>query len=121
LELLERHGFIRLVGYRDEGGAERLYRATAASFQVDRTLFGQHGASLNQARAELLEAAAQDLRAAAPAQAEDAFVQRGFVQLTAAEAHALRAELQEVMNRYADRHTGGDEIEFVVGLFAAAR
>jgi DNA-binding transcriptional ArsR family regulator len=121
LELLERHGFIRLSGYRDDGNAERLYRATAASFRVDRALLGQRSTSLNEARAELLEAAAHDLRAAAPAQAEDAFVQRAFVRLNAAEQHALRAELLEVMSKYAGRDTGGDEIEFVVGLFGAAR
>ncbi|HZX67389.1 MAG TPA: winged helix-turn-helix domain-containing protein [Candidatus Elarobacter sp.] len=120
LELLERHGFIRLAGYRDEGATERVYRATAAAFHVDRSLLGSRSTSLNDARAELLEAAAHDLRAAAASQSDEAFVQRGFVRVPAGELSAFRAELVGVVEKYADRRMDGDEIEVVVALFGTA-
>jgi DNA-binding transcriptional ArsR family regulator len=119
LELLERHGFIRLAGYREDGATERVYRATATAFHVDRSLLGNRSASLNDARAELLEAAAHDLRAAAPSQSEAAFVQRGFVRVQPDELAAFRAELLAVLSKYGQLASGGDEIEFVIGLFGA--
>jgi DNA-binding transcriptional ArsR family regulator len=116
LELLEKHGFIALAGYRDEGAAERLYRATAASFRVDRALLGNAAASLNDARSALLDAAAEDVRAVAP-EDDSLFVLRTFVRLSEKQRGAFRGELDALLARYETGDASGTEMQIVIGFF----
>jgi DNA-binding transcriptional ArsR family regulator len=117
LELLERHGFIAVCGYRDAGKAERLYRATAATFRVDRVLLGSAGAALNDARAALLDAAAEDVRRVPPDD-DELLVQRTFVRLSPQRRAAFRAALVALVERYARPDPAGNEVEVVAALFA---
>ena len=116
LELLERHGFVRVCGYRDERSPERLYRATAASFHIDRGLLGSELAHLNHARAGLLEAAADDLRHVAPDD-ETVVVRRAFVRLGARRREAFRAALAALIAEYSAGDPAGVEVEVVAALF----
>jgi predicted ArsR family transcriptional regulator len=116
LDLLERHGFVRVTGYHDEGAPVRLYRATAASFRLDRGLLGTEGASLNDARATLLEAAAADLRTAALPE-DDVSVFRRFLRLNARRRSELQAAIEHVVSQYADADADGDDVEFISALF----
>jgi DNA-binding transcriptional ArsR family regulator len=116
LELLERHGFIALAGYRDEGSAERLYRATAASFRVDRELLGSAVASINNARSALLDAAAEDVRAVPP-EDETLLVVRTFVRMSDERRIAFRKDVDALLARYDTGETDGAEMQIVVGFF----
>lgn len=116
LELLERHGFVRVSGYRDERTPERLYRATAASFHIDRGLLGSDVAQLNHARAGLLEAAADDLRHVSPDD-ETVVVRRAFVRLGGARREAFRAALASLIAEYTVGDPDGVEVEVVAALF----
>jgi predicted ArsR family transcriptional regulator len=116
LDLLERHGFIRVSGHSDEGAATRHYRATAASFRVDRTLFGEQDASLADVRASLLEAAAGDLRASNSSE-DDIFVNRQFVRMSAEKRSAFLAAVTQLIAQYADTDGAGDDVEFIAALF----
>jgi DNA-binding transcriptional ArsR family regulator len=116
LELLERHGFIRVSGHRDEGASVRLYRATAASFRVDPALFGKHDGALAGTRAALLETAAADLRASG-SQADDVFVNRQFVRMSAGKRAAFQTAIVELIAQYADGGPDADDVEFIAALF----
>ena len=116
LELLERHGFIAVCGYRDVRNAERLYRATASSFRVDRRLLGTAAAALNDARAALLDAAAEDVRRIPPHD-DELLVQRTFVRLSARRRAAFRAALIALVEKYAQPDPAGTEVEVVAALF----
>jgi len=117
LELLERHGFIALAGYRDAGTAERVYRATAASFRVDRRLLGAAEGSLNDARAQLLDAAAEDVRGVAPDD-DSLLVLRTFVRMNARRRAAFRKELDDLLARYDTSDSDAPQMEIVTAFFA---
>jgi DNA-binding transcriptional ArsR family regulator len=116
LELLERHGFVRVSGYRDERTPERLYRATAGFFRIDRALFGSDLAALNHARAALLEAAADDLRHVSPDD-ETVVVRRAFVRLDPARRKAFADALAALIGEFARDDEHGAECEVVAALF----
>src|SRR5471032_1952809 len=116
LELLERHGFIRVSGYRDEGATMRLYRATAASFRIEQGLFGDQRTSLNDTRATLIEAAAGDLRNV-HAPDEHVFVRRQFLRLTAAKRASLEIAMTRLLDEYSAGDADGDDVELVSALF----
>lgn len=116
LELLERHGFVRVSGYRDERSPERLYRATAGFFRIDRALFGSDLAALNHARAALLEAAADDLRHVSPDD-ETVVVRRAFVRLGPARRKAFADALAALIAEFASDDEDGVESEVVAALF----
>jgi DNA-binding transcriptional ArsR family regulator len=103
LNLLEKHGMIEVVDRRQVGAVmERTYRATAQSFRVNRKLLASTAGSkaLVQTEAALLENVAADARAASD---PDMWVGRVFIQLTSADARAMRGELQSVLAKYGNR------------------
>ena len=116
IELLERHGFVRVSGYRDERSPERLYRATAGFFHIDRALFGSDLAGLNHARAGLLEAAADDLRHVSPDD-ETVVVRRAFVRLDPVRRKAFADALVALIATFASDDEDGVESEIVAALF----
>jgi DNA-binding transcriptional ArsR family regulator len=120
LDLLERHGFIRVSGHSDEGATTRLYRATAASFRVDRSLLGDQDASLMDVRAALLEAAAADLRASRSSE-DEVFVNRQFVLMSAERRAAFHSAVTELLGQFASTDGSGDDVEFIAALFPAER
>ena len=94
LDLLKQHGFIRVVEERPVAAmTERTYRACAKRFRVDRQMLaaGASESEVNDAQAQLLEHAADDLRAAAPR--SDVLVSRSFIRLSSARADQLRADI----------------------------
>ena len=117
LDLLQRHGFIAVVDVRIEPISERVYRAVAASFRVDRKLLGPQEQSLNLARSELLEATADDVRKVPPSD-DELLVQRAFVRLNARRRKQLRAALVALMKEYSKSDSDGTEVEIAVALFA---
>jgi len=117
LGLLQRHGFIAVVDVRIEPISERVYRAVAASFRVDRKLLGTQEQSLNEARSELLEATADDVRRAPPGD-DELLVQRAFVRLSARRRMQLRAALVALMKEYSKSESDGAEVEIAVAVFA---
>jgi DNA-binding transcriptional ArsR family regulator len=116
LDLLERHGFVRVTGYHDEGAPVRLYRATAASFQLDRGLLGDQSTSVNDTRATLLEAAAADLRSATPSD-DDVSVRRHFLRLNTERRAALQDAIAELLAQYVGADADGEDVEFISALF----
>lgn len=116
LDLLERHGFVRVTGYHDDGAPVRLYRATAASFRLDRGLLGDQNTSVNDARATLLEAAAADIRTAT-ANEDDVSVRRHFLRLSAERRSALQTAIAGLLEQYAGADADGDDVEFISALF----
>jgi len=117
LDLLQRHGFIAVVDVRIEPIPERVYRAVAASFRVDRKLLGPQEQSLNEARSELLEATADDVRKVPPSD-DELLVQRAFVRLSARRRKQLRAALVALMKEYSKSESDGTEVEITVAVFA---
>jgi DNA-binding transcriptional ArsR family regulator len=116
LDLLERYGFVHVSGYRDRGATMRLYRATAASFRVERGLLGGDLSSFNDARATLLEAAAADVRST-NAPEDKVFVLRQFLRLNPERRAALSAAIVQLLDRYAAIDADGEDVEFVAALF----
>ncbi|MDQ2909105.1 MAG: helix-turn-helix domain-containing protein [Candidatus Eremiobacteraeota bacterium] len=87
IELLEQHGFIRVVAEETVSwNVERAYRAVARHFRVDPGLFSKDSPeAIADARAVIVDAVGRDLRVrkASPHQTDD-FVSRGFLRLTPA-------------------------------------
>jgi DNA-binding transcriptional ArsR family regulator len=117
LDLLQRHGFIAIVDLRVESMAERVYRAVASSFRVDRRLLGAEERSLNEARSELLEATAQDVRRV-PSSDDELLVQRSFVRLNPERHKKLRAALVALVKDYSISEPEGTEVEIAIAIFA---
>jgi DNA-binding transcriptional ArsR family regulator len=123
LDLLREHGFIRVVEERPVAAMiERTYRACAQRFKVDRQMLAATSSEseLNSAQAELLERAADDLRAASSS--FDVLVSRAFVRLTRARANELRSEIVALVDKYANSNDGGsgDSFEMTFAFFASA-
>jgi DNA-binding transcriptional ArsR family regulator len=116
LDLLERYGFVRVSGYRDGGTTMRLYLATAASFRIERGLFGDDRSSLNHTRATLLEAAAADIRGAREHE-DRVLVLRQFLRLNPERRAALSTALTQLLDQYAQTDADGDDVEFISALF----
>lgn len=124
LDLLEQHGFIRVVEERQVAAmVERTFRACAKRFHVDRRMLasGSSDLEINSAQAALLEHAADDLRAQQTAepgvQRPDVLVTRSFLRLTPGRATELRAALSALVDTYADGSAEGDSYEMTLALF----
>jgi sugar-specific transcriptional regulator TrmB len=122
LDLLKQHAFIRVVGERPVSAMiERTYRACARRFKVDRQMLAATSSEseLNDAQAQLLERAADDLRATASS--SDALVTRAFTRLTKARASELRSRLAALVEEYASSASddSGDSFEMAFALFAS--
>lgn len=127
LDLLEKHGLIRVVETRVVSGIqERTYRAVARTFRVDRTLLGASSSEpqIADAQAAILDAAAADLRArsiAGETKDDDVLVFRSFVRLSDARRRELRQRLSAVLEEYRDGESRGDETEIALALFPMAK
>lgn len=127
LDLLEEHGFIRVVQERPVAAMiERTYRACAQRFKVNRHMLAAatSESAVNDAQATLLERAAEDLRSnVSPASAgnEDleVLVTRSFLRLTPEQVRNLRADLVSLIDRYAAISGDGDSYEMAMALFAS--
>jgi DNA-binding transcriptional ArsR family regulator len=121
LDLLKEHGFIRVVGKRPVAAMiERTYRACARRFKVDRQMLaaGSSESELNDAQAQLLERAADDLRVSSSS--SDVLVTRAFMRLSTARASELRSEIVALVDKYADSSSDfGDSFEMAFALFAS--
>lgn len=126
LDLLERHGIVRVSGTRLVSGiVERRYRAAARTFRVDRALLSSRAslAEITDAQASILDAVAHDLHVRARARVgtdDDLLVSRAFLTLSAARRQELRERLTALVAEYRDSDDGGDEIEVAVALFTTA-
>lgn len=123
LDLLQEHGFIRIVEERAVAAMiERTYRASARRFRVDRRMLASASSesALNDAQAALLEHAADDLRAQHGADADNEpqpLVSRSFLRLTPKQARALRAELVAVVDKYGELGDDGTVYEMALAFF----
>jgi DNA-binding transcriptional ArsR family regulator len=122
LKLLEQHGFIRPAGERISGRmVERLYRATARHYSVDTQHIGTKGRrGLMQARAELLEHVADDLRAQAArpsGKPHDALVVRELLHLRPQQLAALREKITELVGSLDSSQRQGEPVELAIALF----
>jgi DNA-binding transcriptional ArsR family regulator len=132
LNLLERHGFIRVVGEQLVSGIpERTYRATAREFRVDRELLsaGASEREIGDAQALILEEAADDLRArskASTAHDDDVFVARSFLRLSDERRRELRKRFRDLLEEFPDcgdarSEADSNETELIIGLFTTER
>lgn len=122
LDLLKEHGFIRVVEERPVAAMiERTYRACAQRFKVDRKMLAATSSEseLNDAQAQLLERAADDLRVSSSS--SDVLVSRAFVRLNQTRAAELRSEIVALIDKYAGLSSGdsGDSFEMAFALFAS--
>jgi DNA-binding transcriptional ArsR family regulator len=118
LELLERHGFVRVVHTRMVSGAlERTYRAVARTFRVDRSaLSDTAAAAIDEAQATILQAVAEDMRSRRDV-TRDPLVARAFVRLNARRYAELEARVRALVAEYRD-DADGAPAEFAFALFA---
>jgi DNA-binding transcriptional ArsR family regulator len=119
LELLERHGLVRVVHTRMVSGAlERTYRAAARSFRVDRGALADSSAAaaIDEAQATILHAVAEDLRVRRDV-TRDPLVARTFVRLSAGRYAELEARLRSLMAEYRDDEDG-TPAELALALFS---
>jgi DNA-binding transcriptional ArsR family regulator len=118
LELLERHGLVRVVQTRMVSGAlERTYRAAARTFRVDRSaLSASAAAAIDEAQATILQAVAGDLRDRRDV-TRDPLVSRTFVRLSPARYAELEARLRALVSEYRDDEDGAPA-ELAFALFA---
>jgi DNA-binding transcriptional ArsR family regulator len=124
LDLLQEHGFIRVVEERQVAAMiERTFRACARHFRVDRRVLasGSSEFEVNDAQAALLERTADDLRAQSAAESVDAqvdvLVTRSFLRLDAQRAAELRSALVALIEEYASAPSGDDSYEMTLALF----
>lgn len=129
LDLLKEHAFIRVVEERPVAAmTERTYRACAHRFHVDRRMLAATASesAVNAAQAQMLERAADDLRARpedvsdkGPPAEPDVLVSRSFLRLTSQQAQKLRASLVELVDQYAVAagDAPGNSYEMVLALF----
>lgn len=124
LDLLEQHGFIRVVEERQVAAMiERTFRACARRFRVDRGMLAATSSEseLNDAQATLLERTADDLRARRAAESggsdPDVLVTRSFLRLTPERARELRAALVAIVDQYTDEAAEGASYEMALALF----
>jgi DNA-binding transcriptional ArsR family regulator len=124
LDLLEEHGFIRVVEQRQVAAMiERTFRACAKRFRVDRRMLASASSEseVNGAQALLLERAADDLRSRHAGESRvdgiDVLVHRSFLRLTRARAAELRAALDALVDTYTNGPDEGDSYEMTLALF----
>jgi DNA-binding transcriptional ArsR family regulator len=121
LEILERHGLIRVTGTQLISGIlERRFRAVARSFRVDRALLSSAApaAKIVRAQGAIVESVAADYYASAPhALAGDSLIWRGFLQLNTKRRRELRKRLLAVVERFRDPDPHGVETEAAIVLF----
>lgn len=125
LDLLERHGLIRVSDTRVVSGiVERTYRAVARTFRVDRKLLSSQASELQitGAQAAIVDAVAHDLRArllpGTPAPADDVLVSRAFLQLNDTRRAQLRERLSALLDEYRRPDADGIETEIAFVLFS---
>lgn len=120
VHLLEAHGLVTVVAEHPAGGTiEKVYRATARQFLVDRAQFAARGPkALAQAKVLTevgLRATTQeihrgvaagliDLRQVSPAP-QSLFIRRGFGQLSPAQAAKFHARLAALMSEFTSTDT----------------
>lgn len=131
LDLLQRHGIIRVAETRLVSGIEeRTYRAVARAFRVDRTLLAAEASEpqIADAQASFLDAMASDLRAraelgAATKRVDDAdvLVARTFLCLNDENRRELRERLTALIHEYHSADPGGRETELGLALFTTER
>jgi len=124
LDLLERHGLIRVADTRVVSGiVERSFRAVARTFRVDRALLSSQATDvqITDAQAAILDAVAHDLRArvlpGAPRPDEDVLVSRAFVKLNDARRKELRKRLAAIVDEFSRADADGVETEIALALF----
>lgn len=124
LDLLEEHGFIRVVEERQVAAMiERTFRARARRFHVDRRMLASSSSEseVNAAQAALLERAADDLRSQHVGAEDDdddgVLVTRSFLRLTPERAAELRADIVALVENYSDACADGDSYEMTLALF----
>ncbi len=126
LDLLQEHGFIRVVHERPVAAMiERTYRACAQRFKVDRGVLAAASSesAVNDAQAALLERTADDLRAHHDASdgegtSADVLVSRAFLRLSPQRAAELRAALVDLVDSYTGiAETDGASYEFAIAFF----
>jgi DNA-binding transcriptional ArsR family regulator len=131
LDLLQRHGIIRVAETRLVSGIEeRTYRAVARAFRVDRTLLAAEASEpqIADAQASILDAMASDVRARAESGAatsrvddSDVLVARTFLCLNDQNRRELRERLSALMQEYRSVDPGGRETELGLALFTTER
>lgn len=122
LEILERHGLIRVTDAQLVSGIlERRYRAVARSFRVDRALLSSAApaAKIVRAQGAIVESVAADYYASAPrhASAGDALIWRGFLRLNTKRRRELRKRLLTLVAQFRDPDPSGIETEAAIVLF----
>jgi len=125
LDLLERHGLIRVADTRVVSGiVERTFRAVARTFRVDRALLSSQASDMQitDAQAAILDAVAHDLRArvlpgAAPPH-DDVLVSRAFLKLNDTRREELRKRLAAIVDEYSRADADGTEMEIALALFS---
>jgi DNA-binding transcriptional ArsR family regulator len=123
LELLERHGLVRVVHTRMVSGAlERTYRAAARTFRVDRRALADStaAAAIDEAQATILQAVADDLRGRRDV-TRDPLVARTFLRLNAGRYAELEARLRALVAEYRNDEDGAPaELAFALFSLEAA-
>jgi DNA-binding transcriptional ArsR family regulator len=125
LDMLERHGIIRVVEERVvERRVERVYRAVARRYRVDADLLGRGRARpLARVRARIIEQVAIDMKELSRSPKADdpsVLVGRTRVKLRPARVAALRRALEALFQRYGKPDPDGVPIELAVALFPYA-
>lgn len=119
LDLLEKHGVVRVVEQRVVSGIiERRYRAVARRFRVDRALLAARASEgeISGAQASILDSVSSDLLASRDA---DPWVARLFLRLSDKRRADLKKKLHELLAQYESADEGGSEIEVSVAFFLA--
>jgi hypothetical protein len=122
LNLLERHGLIRVVDQRVSGRQlERVYRAVAREFRVDWALLGGRTArGAMAARAQIFRNAVKDfeeLSRTSMKRPEEALVVRVLLRLQPDQLSRLRGRLVELLEELDTTQQQGEPAELVLALF----
>jgi hypothetical protein len=126
LNLLERHGLIRVVGQRVSGRQlERVYRAVARAFRVESTpLGGKARRGVMSARAQIFRNAVKDfeeLSGSSSERSQRTLVSRVLLRLRPRQLEELRRRLVSVIDDLDTTQQDGETTELVLALFPTER
>lgn len=126
LDLLEKHGIIRITETRVVSGIlERTYRAVARAFRVNRALLSARSSetAVTDAQASILDAVAGDLRARSLPGGQtddDVMVSRTFLRLNEKSRRELSERLNAIVQEYRGHSDASDtETEVALAVFSA--
>ncbi len=119
VELLERHGLVRVDSKRPVGSTtEQTYRAVARHFRVDRSVLSSSSSDVNTTQAAIIESAAADLMTIANNANGNPLVARTFIRLDQSTYVRLCADIRHLLEEYERAQSDrGEPFEIALAVF----